>query len=173
MDIRIDVFSDGVTGFKHIGELCKLLEASHKNNSSPHIYQQDSLFFDNNLRSKAVNVIAFSGANLVGYAVLRKMQPWPPYLSEFLDTEKHDPDKCALMLYNLVAPDARGFGIGKLLANKRIDIAKEKGFEHLYATVHPDNHASVVLLEKSGFRKVAQKTLFTEQLLRNVMYLSL
>ncbi|MCY7296446.1 GNAT family N-acetyltransferase [Alteromonas sp. a30] len=169
MDIRIKTLSNGISEQGYLAQLELLLEKSHANNASPHVYKQDRTFFKSNLEGGAYNIVALSGERVVGYTALRKMQPWP----EYLERTEHAPESCALMLYSLVDPEARGCGIGALLAQKRIELAQCMGLQHLYATVHPSNHANMKILTRLGFNEIAVKPLFKEQLLRSLMYLKI
>lgn len=83
------------------------------------------------------------------------------------------PETSALMLYNLVDAKYRGLGIGKALAHARLTLAEENGFTQLFSTVHPDNVSSQKILKQLGFRRIVQKPMFSTQLLRDLLHLSL
>ena len=148
-------------------ELVELALLAQADNQSPYLYQQNRSFFRNNLAGATENVFAFDADEMVGYAALRSMDPWPAYMPQ----TEHEPHLCAMMLYSLVAPKYRGRAIGFSLAQKRVTLAKELGFMHLYATVHPNNLASARTLKRLGFEVLSQKVMFTEQLLRDILYL--
>ncbi|MGB0732553.1 MAG: GNAT family N-acetyltransferase [Pontibacterium sp.] len=142
---------------------------SRASGHSPYLYANDQAFFRRNLSGEANNVFVYDDKKMIGYAALRSMNPWPTYL----DAQPYPPKQCAMMLINVVDPDYRGKGVGNLLMKARINVAKSEGMEHLFSTVHPDNAPSLRLLEKHGFNKIAQKEMFQEQLLRNLMYLNI
>lgn len=155
---------------KYLDDLMTLVERINTASAAPYLYAHERDFFEKNLCGATYNVLAFEGQQLIGYAALRGMQPWPDYLNEY---NYYQPEQCALMLYNLVDPNCRGKGVGKQLAQARIELAKQLGLKHLLVTVHPDNHATVHILEQSGFELIAQKPMFSQQLLRNLMHLAL
>jgi len=163
MTIRFLTLSNPTSDIQYLDALFALAERAQQ--ASPHLYPNGRDFYERNLQGATVNVLAFDGERLIGYAALRTMEPWPAYL----DAPQYPPAQCALMLLNLVAPDYRGQGVGHRLALARIKAARARGFRHLFATVHPDNHASMKVLERQDFRLIAQRPMFTEQLLRNLM----
>lgn len=55
-----------------------------------------------------------------------------------------------------VAPDRRGQGVGRLLAERLIDDCRSRGFHALIACITADNAASIRLHEKLGFRRVSK-----------------
>lgn len=55
-----------------------------------------------------------------------------------------------------VAPDRRGQGVGRLLAERLIDDCRARGFHALVACITADNAASIRLHEKLGFRQVSK-----------------
>ncbi|MEQ9716268.1 MAG: GNAT family N-acetyltransferase [Candidatus Asgardarchaeum sp.] len=53
----------------------------------------------------------------------------------------------------IVAKEYRGQGIGKRLAKKAIDFAKEMGFKELHVWTKFDNVKAISLYEKMGFKR--------------------
>ncbi|KAA8998222.1 N-acetyltransferase family protein [Affinibrenneria salicis] len=51
-----------------------------------------------------------------------------------------------------VHKDARGQGIGRRLLNELIESAKAQGFHTLIGGIDAENHVSIVMHEKAGFR---------------------
>jgi len=146
-----------------------LLERATVAQSTPYVYPHDRGFFEKNLAGETINILAFDQDKVVAYAALRSMKNWPDYLEPC----HYPPERCALMLYNLVDPEYRGQGIGKQLSAARLKAAVNAGFEHLFTTVHPDNEPSIRVLTKLGFQVIAQKPMFSNQLMRKLMYLHL
>jgi len=167
MNIRLLTLDNPKEDIAYLDSVISLHEKSTATNSTPYLYPQNRDFFENNLKGATINLLALNGDHVVGYCALRKMTPWPEYLS----LEQYIPEECALMLFNLVDPDFRGLGIGKQLSLQRIVVAKKAGFRHLFVTVHPENVPSVSILEKLGFTLIAQKRMFTTKLMRKLMYL--
>jgi ribosomal protein S18 acetylase RimI-like enzyme len=97
------------------------------------------------------------------------MDPWPSYLTP----TDFPNNQCALLLINLVDPDFRGKGIGSLLCDSRIQMAKQRNYRHLFTTVHPHNTASIKILTKFGFSILEERELFEQRLPRYVMHADL
>ncbi|MEJ2419614.1 MAG: GNAT family N-acetyltransferase, partial [Exilibacterium sp.] len=121
------------------------------------------------LLGAATNIIALDDSKVVAYTALRKMDPWPDYLPPS-DYPIHT---CALMLYSLVDPNYRRQGLGKRLSQARIHYASHTGLHHLFATVHPDNNPSLRALTSLGFQVISQQRIFSDRLLRNILYLDI
>jgi L-amino acid N-acyltransferase YncA len=56
-----------------------------------------------------------------------------------------------------VAASARGFGVGGALMRALIEASERQGVWTLQSTIFPDNHASVALHLKHGFREVGRR----------------
>ncbi len=56
------------------------------------------------------------------------------------------------LIYGLARPFWNR-GLGRELLAALVDFATERGIDPLRATVHPDNKASIALLERQGFRR--------------------
>jgi RimJ/RimL family protein N-acetyltransferase len=56
------------------------------------------------------------------------------------------------LIYGLARP-CWNRGLGHELLAALVDFAAERGIDPLRATVHPDNKASIALLERQGFRR--------------------
>lgn len=169
MPITIKTLNDPKSDIQYTDALFKLDQAMREVNAAPHLYPKDRDFYYQSLAGNCYNVLAFANEEIVGYAALRKMTPWPSYLNP----TDYPTDCCALMLINMVAPKWRGKGLSKQLNNGRLELARQNGFRYLFATVHPDNKPSISSLESVGFRVIEQRPMFQEQLLRNLMFLDL
>lgn len=169
MTVSIITLNDPSKDVDYIDALIALDEQARANDASPYLYPQDRAFYLANLAGETVNVVAMADGQLVGYTALRKMTPWPAYL----EPVPYDSERCALMLYNLVHPNWRGQGVGKKLNLARIAAAHAAGFNYLYCTTHPDNIANNQMLQQLGFTVIAQRPMFSEQLLRNLLFLDL
>ena len=168
MDIQIVTAGTPDRDIQYLEALLQLVKDSQA--ASPYMYPNNCDFYKSNLSGAAINILAFADYTLIGYAAFRILSPWPTYLKSDYQPIDSQPEHCALMLLNLVAPQFRGQGLGKRLAEARMKAAKAQSIKHLFATVHPDNRASMSILERQGFQLVAQQRLFTEQLLRNLMH---
>lgn len=150
-------------------QLQALVNVAQAANSVPYLYQPDDAFFNTSLSDNHIKLFAFCDGELVGFAFLRLLHQWPTYF-DFIPQPK---DLSAMVLMNLVHPDFRGLGIGRQLLERRIEMAKQIGVKHLYVTVHPNNSVNVKLLTQIGMVTIAEREVFTEKLLRKVMYQSL
>lgn len=173
MTVNILILNRPSSDIQYTDRLVELDRQVRQNNQSPYLYPQDRSFYYNNLSGQSINVLAFAGKpkdeQIVGYATLRPMDPWPQYL----DRMDYPHPQCAMMHYIIVAPDFRGMKIAAKLTDARMAAAKEKGFRYLFSTIHPDNHASNHNLRRRGFECIAQKPMFSEQLMRNLYFLDL
>ncbi|MCE2027685.1 GNAT family N-acetyltransferase [Sessilibacter corallicola] len=152
-----------------LNDIVALHEKSQQENSTPYLYSQDVSFFERNLTGECLNSIALVDNTVIGYAALRRMDPWPSYL-----TPVNLPiNKCGLMLINLVDPKWRGKGVGRKLCESRLSIAEQHGINHLFSTVHPENTASMQSLIKLGFTVLEEREMFEQKLRRCVLYLDL
>lgn len=77
------------------------------------------------------------GTVLATTAVVRDPLSWSPHVAE---------------IRLLVAPEARGHGLGRLLLEESIRLAGERDATKLIAQMTPDQRASIALFEESGFR---------------------
>ena len=94
MTFHLTVLSNPTSDIQYLDALFALAErAQRAQRASPHLYPNGRDFYEHNLQG----VLAFDGERLIGYAALRKMEPWPGYL----DAPQHPPEQCALMLLNL------------------------------------------------------------------------
>jgi ribosomal protein S18 acetylase RimI-like enzyme len=169
MDTNILTLNHPEKDIIYVDEIMSLVERTKKANAAPYLYSNERDFFERNLAGETINVLAFDGPNIIGYSALRRMSSWPNYIEPC----EHNPEQCALMLINLVDPSYRGKGIGKQLSAARIASAIKSGIYYLYVTVHPDNTPSISILKSFGFVLIAQKHMFSNNLMRNLMYLNL
>ncbi len=168
-DIKISELTNPSRDQRYLNGIIDLHRRCQRTHSTPYLYNQDEHFYKRNLNGDCLNVIAQSGDNIVGYAAVRKMNPWPSYL-----TPTTAPiDSSALLLINLVDPDWRGKRIGSMLTERRLNMAREFGYQHVFSTVHPDNAACVHNLQKQRFKIIEHRNMFNQQLPRYVMYLDL
>ena len=66
----------------------------------------------------------------------------------------------------LVHPDFQGRGLATIFVAETKAFARSEGIVSLCASIHPDNHASRRVVEKSGFEKVGEPTTLTHHLYR-------
>lgn len=86
-------------------------------------------------------LVAVECAEVVGWAVLRRVSPRPAYAGVVANA-----------IY--VAEAARGRGVGKVLLLALLAGADAAGFWTVEAGIFPENHASLRLHEGCGFRRV-------------------
>ncbi|QQN73408.1 GNAT family N-acetyltransferase [Croceicoccus sp. YJ47] len=87
------------------------------------------------------STLAFSGDRVVGSsALVRDELSWSPHVGE---------------IRILIAPDARGSGLGRALAQDSMDIAQQTGIERLIVRMTPDQTSALSLFEDMGFRPEA------------------
>lgn len=159
-------FAGEQSAIKYKPQLQALVNIAQAARAIPYLYQPDDAFFNTSLGDNHIKIFAFCEGEMVGFAFLRLLQQWPTYL-DFLNQPN---ELSAMVLMNLVHPDFRGLGIGRRLLERRIEMAKQIGVKHLYVTVHPDNSVNVKLLTQAGMVTIAEREIFTEKLLRKVMY---
>jgi L-amino acid N-acyltransferase YncA len=88
-----------------------------------------------------VTVIAVEGANVVGYAtVATDRMTWTRHVAE---------------LRVLVAPSARGIGLGALLTEQAFALAQDRGVRKMIAQMTTDQDAAVRAFERMGFVREA------------------
>lgn len=167
--IAITPLNHPETDHRYTDELYRLDQMMRQQQSAPYLYPKERSFYQHCLSGNCYNVLACHGNEVIGYAALRPMSPWPAYLNPVDYPEK----ACAMMLHNMVSPQWRGQGIAKRLNQARLKIAQQQEFRYLFSTVHPDNTPSIRSLERMGFQVIEQRPMFSEQLLRNLMFLEL
>ena len=97
------------------------------------------------------------------------MQPWPPYL----DPLPYPPELCVMLVYSLLDAGWRGKGIGRELNQRRMAAVREQGFRYVFATVHPEHQVNMDIQLSMGFEVIAQKKIFSHQLMRNLLFMAL
>lgn len=84
------------------------------------------------------SLIAVMGTTVIATtAIVRDGLGWSPHVAE---------------IRLLVAPEARGHGLGRMLVTESIRLAVERGAKKLVARMTPDQRAAVALFEEAGFR---------------------
>jgi GNAT superfamily N-acetyltransferase len=58
----------------------------------------------------------------------------------------------------LLAPQARGLGLGRRLLDAALDYARERGFAHVFLWSFTDLHDAIRLYQKAGFRVTETET---------------
>lgn len=82
-------------------------------------------------------VAEVDGAIVATTAIVRDPLSWSPHVAE---------------IRLLVAPAARGHGLGRILLSESITLAAERGATKLVARMTPDQRGAIALFEESGFR---------------------
>ncbi|MFT4926417.1 MAG: RimJ/RimL family protein N-acetyltransferase [Phenylobacterium sp.] len=168
MPITYQIIDQHSKGFRHIDALLALTADIVQQNAAPYLYPPDRNFFIRTQGIKCASILAYSGEQLVGYAVLEFLQQWPDYLRQVGPCEH-----AAMILFTLVHPDYRGQGINKQMTRMRLDMAKTAGIKRLFSTVHPDNIASWQTLCSVGMVEIDQRPMFDEQVMRKLMFMRL
>lgn len=167
MTISIFTLANPAKDIHYLAALLALDNKVRHKHGAPYLYPQTEAFYQDNLLGSVINIIAVQGEDLVGYATLKRMSPWPEYLSRM-----HYPaEECAMFQFIMVDPDRRQMKIGLRLSQARLEYAKAAGWQYLFCTVHPDNIASCRNLLRLGFKVIEQRPMFSEQCLRNLMFL--
>ncbi|WP_028468908.1 GNAT family N-acetyltransferase [Neptunomonas japonica] len=166
MTINYQVIDQHQLAFEYLDTLQALMEKVINQNAAPYLYPPEAGFFERILGGGFVKVIALDAGRLVGFSVLRLLDAWPSYLKE----QSLPAEQSAMIFFTVVDPDYRGQGINKNMSQLRIESAQQAGIKYLISTVHPDNHPSMRSLKAIGMRQIAQRPMFQEQLLRNVMF---
>jgi RimJ/RimL family protein N-acetyltransferase len=82
--------------------------------------------------------VAVMGSTVIGStAIVRDPLSWSPHVAE---------------IRLLVAPEARGHGLGRMLLEESIKLALENGATKLTARMTPDQRSAIALFEELGFR---------------------
>lgn len=97
-------------------------------------------------KGQAATVLAEADGHFIGYGSLACSQPhWTRHLGE---------------IRLLVGPDWRGFGLGRLLANEVLQIARDKGLRKVIARMAADQKGAIQVFEHLGFHAEALLTDF-------------
>jgi ribosomal protein S18 acetylase RimI-like enzyme len=88
---------------------------------------------------------AGSEARIVGFALLTRgsSEPCIEHLQNTVELQR---------IY--VHPDCHGKGVGRLLADRLEDMAREQGFEYMWLGVWEENHKAMKVYEKLGYERV-------------------
>jgi L-amino acid N-acyltransferase YncA len=89
-------------------------------------------------------IVARSGDGILGWAALSPVSRRDVYAGV-----------AEVSVY--VAASARGFGVGGALMRALIEASERQGVWTLQSSIFPDNHASVALHLKHGFREVGRR----------------
>lgn len=86
-----------------------------------------------------------SEARIVGFALLRRgsREPCIEHLPNTVELQR---------IY--VHPDCHGKGVGRLLADRLEDMAREQGFEYMWLGVWEENHKAMKVYAKLGYERV-------------------
>lgn len=94
---------------------------------------------------------AYLRGQFVAYTVLTFPKMRPGNLGREFGVAEDDLHEVACLEGTVVHESARGLGLQRYFLRLREQRARENGCRYVYATVHPDNHASVKNLESEGF----------------------
>lgn len=168
MAIHYNIIDEHTPALNYFDTLMALTAEVQQRQAAPYLYPPDAAFFKRTLDTSYVKVFALDGDKVVGFAVLAYLQQWPDYVSHLA----YDCQSSAVVYFTLVHPDYRGQGINKQMTKLRIDAATTAGKKYLFSTVHPDNKPSMKTLTGFGMTVLEQRTMFEEQMLRNLMFMA-
>ena len=180
MPISYSQIDQDTLDLSHLDGLCALFAAVEQSDAAPYLDPPNRDFFARTLGTSYANVLACDGDGdgdsdkIVGYAVLQLLSEWPDYMSGPGINEPNFPCQLsAMILFTLVHPDYRTQGINKRMTQLRLEAAKAAGVKYLFSTVHPNNTASLSHLTAIGMKAIAQRPMFDQQVLRNLMFMAL
>lgn len=96
---------------------------------------------------------------------------WVPFRS--LDLSRIKPCAVAHLENGCVAPEYQGFWLHRFLIQKRLQLAAQHWYQHIFATVDPENLASLKNLLRLGFDAIAYDADHYDGKRRFVLYRSL
>lgn len=89
-------------------------------------------------RGAIVSLLAVKGGKVVGCGtVVRDPHSWSPHVGE---------------IRNVVSPQVRGLGVGRVLSQETVALALEMGLEKLIVQMTVDQVSAIALFEGMGFR---------------------
>ncbi|KFY11861.1 hypothetical protein V492_04214 [Pseudogymnoascus sp. VKM F-4246] len=94
---------------------------------------------------KDLIVASDQDGTVVGFALLTRgsIEPCVSHLENTVELQR---------IY--VHPAHHGKGVGRLLANRLDDMARDQGFKHIWLGVWEENHNAQKMYEKLGYRRV-------------------
>ncbi len=144
-----------IAGTADIPEIAALM---HAHEEHPWFAADNEAFVERHLASEGMILLAGeeeSGAFL-GFLILRFPGGAADNLGRDLPVPSSELGQCVHMESMIVSEAARGRGIGTRLVEEGVKAAGKKSALHAFATVHPDNLASLKSLEKNGFERKKQ-----------------
>ncbi len=125
--MKVKIRNPGITDVKQIYEIEKL--------SFDHPFPSNVIFIQVFLHSDTSLVIEYKG-KVIAYAIAAKE------------------GKRLHLLNFAVHPEYRGLGLGKLLLDRILRLAKKKGLKEVYLEVEHDNEIAKNLYRKMGFKEI-------------------
>lgn len=135
----------------------------------PHLNLQDPSFYERFFDGEGHVAAAWQGAELVGFSLLGLEPFLSPLWTPHLERMGLRPERCGVAIHTLTDHRLRRLGIGRRLVGLRAALARRRGVETLFATVHPDNHQSLRALHRSGLRALETRRVYNAQVLRVLM----
>ncbi|MCA9688215.1 MAG: GNAT family N-acetyltransferase [Myxococcales bacterium] len=144
--------------------------ASEQQRAQSQMIHHEAEFFTRYYGAGGDTCVAVLAGRVVAYALLatpeRLHAIWTPRAAR-LGLER---GRCGCVVQVAVAPEARRRGLATALLERLRDVARARGLAHLFATVAPDNVASVRTFERSGFRRFELATVYSEQVVRALFH---
>lgn len=147
--------------------LLKLVEQERPH--CPHLNLQEASFYARFFDGDGLIAAAWRGSEMVGFSLLGLEPFLSPLWTPYLERMGLRPERCGVAIHLLIDHRLRGLGLGKRLARCRSEMARGRGIETLFATVHPDNHGSLRVLHASGLRAIETRCVYDAQVLRVLM----
>lgn len=92
---------------------------------------------------------------LVACAGLRSLATRPNLAERFSDRWP-DPSNVGALWRSYVAPECRGQGLGTMMKERRLEKARELGYQHAYLHASSANPVAITFGHKFGFRKFSE-----------------
>ncbi|MEM7350672.1 MAG: GNAT family N-acetyltransferase [Acidobacteriota bacterium] len=116
---------------------------------------------------------AFESGHLRGFGLLTLASQAPIFWMPYIAALGLEPHRCAMQSSLLIDGAFRGMGLGTALYRLRMDYLLERGIEHLFSLVHPENIGSLRLHAKYAFAAIGQLEAYGAAGPRVLMYRAL
>ena len=148
-----------LAGEQDIDEIEALMRRTEQQMENPEWFVADDRdFIRRHIEEEGRTVIARSDSSrLAGFFILRFPGAAEDNLSRDIPGIACRPEEAVHMESAAVDPAFRGQGLQRAMAAYGERIAAAMGFQFAFATVHPDNRASLTSMQRQGFDIAATK----------------